>query len=194
MQGREVGTETFRIQRSGMGDDARIVAVGNITIETSSGRITMSPNIRAAPDLTPRAFTNEITGAREAQVSGVLEGNRFVTRVRSPAGEAQREFRAGEGTVVLEQDVAYLYYFLARLVEQEGGTLTAIVPSTGDQQRLQVASAPVEPFQLGREQLQVRHVRLEGGERLHEVWLDDQGRVLRVEIPSRGYRAERNPS
>jgi hypothetical protein len=57
-----------------------------------------------------------------------------------------------------------------------------------------VVSSRVEPFLLGREQLDVRHVRLEGGERIHEVWLDDQGRVLRVEVPSRGYRAEREAS
>lgn len=190
LQGREVGTETFRIQRSGMGDDARIVAVGNVALETPSGRLTMAPNIRASTDLAPQAYTNEIAGAREARVSGVVEGGRFTTRVTSPAGESQREFRVGSGTVLLEQDVAYLYYFLSRQVE-EGGTLAVIVPSTGEQVRFQVVSSRVEPFRLGREQLDVRHVRLEGGERIHEVWLDDQGRVLRVEIPSRAYRAER---
>lgn len=192
--GSEAGTETFRIQRSGTGDDARILATATVSIERADGVQEMVPRIETAPDLSPVMFSNKISGARVAQVNGVAEAGRFVTRVTSDEGEAQREFRAGSGTVLLERDVAYLYYFVSRLAEQAGSTLTAIVPSSGDQTRLRVASSEVEPFRFGREQLEVRHIRLEGGGEVHELWLDDQGRVLRVEIPSRNYRAERVPA
>jgi hypothetical protein len=194
LEGRAAGSETFRIQRTGMGGDARILAIGTIALDESGGRTEMAPRIEARADLAPETYRNDLTGAREARVTGAVDGGRFVVRVTSPEGESQREFRAGAGTVLLERHVAYMYYFLGPLVESSGSTITVIEPSTGEQFRLQVVSSGVEPYRLGREQLDVRHVRLEGDDRIHEVWLDDQGRVLRVEVPSRGYRAERDAS
>lgn len=194
VDGREAGSETFRIQRTGTGDEVRIVGTSTVHLERADGTHDMVPIIETGGDLTPVNYSNKISGARTAQVSGRAEAGRFVARVTSEEGESQREFRAGAGTVVLERDVAALYYFTARLVEEAGGTITAILPATGEQLRLRVASSEVEPFRFGRETLDVRHVRLEGGDEVHNLWLDDQGRVLRVEISSRNYRAERDPA
>jgi hypothetical protein len=36
-----------------------------------------------------------------------------------------------------------------------------------------------------------RRFHLAGGEHPRDVWFDDQGRVLRLEVPSLGYVAER---
>ncbi len=194
LDGSDAGTERFTIQRQGVGDDARILATAEIEIRRDGETTQMRPVLQATPALAPSAYNNDMTGASTAKVAGFLQGNRFVSRTTSQEGESQKEFRAGPGTVILERDVAFLYYFVSKLAEKPGADLMVIEPLSGAQYRLKVASAEVEPFRLGREQLQVRHVRLEGGDRLHEVWLDDQGRVLRVEIPSRGYRAERTPN
>jgi hypothetical protein len=193
LDGHEAGTEAFRIHRDGMGVDAVLVATAEIRITRDGGTTEMRPSLRTGTDMIPQAYENKISGVRTAQVSGWLEGNRFVARVASEAGESQREYRATTSTVLLEDDVAYLYYFTSRAVQQAGGTLSVVAPASGEQYRLQVVSAEIEPFRFGREQLEVRHVRLQGPDREHEVWLDDQGRVLRVEIPGRNFRAERVP-
>lgn len=193
LEGREAGSESFRILRDGAGADAVIVATAEVQRNEAGGSVEMRPSLRTGTDMVPQAYENKISGARVAQVSGWLDGNRFVARVSSEAGESQKEYRANAQTVVLETGVAYLYYFTAHNVDEVGATLSVVAPSSGDQYRLSVISADVEPFRFGREQLDVRHVRLEGPDQLHEIWLDDQGRVLRVEIPSRGYRAERVP-
>ncbi len=112
----------------------------------------------------------------------------------SPEGDQQREYRAAPRTVVLEPHVAYHYYFAARLVEEGTGPILALIPSEGGQERLEVVSSEVEPFRLGTEQLQARHLRLRNGAAVHDVWVDEQGRVLRVELPGIGFRAERLPA
>ena len=48
-----------------------------------------------------------------------------------------------------------------------------------------------EEVRVGTNLIQGRHFRLEGGEASRDLWFDAQGRILRVEIPSRGYTAER---
>ncbi len=194
LDGREAGTESFRILRDGMGADASLVATAEVQIRTADGTTEMRPSLQADPRMVPQAYENKISGARVAQVSGWLEGNRFVARVSSEEGESQKEYRASTSTVILEDHVAYLYYFAGTHTQESGGQLAVVSPASGEQYRLRVLSVAVEPFRFGREQLEVRHVRLEGPDQVHEVWFDDQGRVLRVEIPARGYRAERVPA
>lgn len=194
LDGREAGSESFRILRDGMGNDANVVATAEVQLRTGEGTTEMRPSLRTGSSMVPEAYENKISGARVAQVSAWLEGGRFVARVSSEEGESQKEYRANASTVVLEDHVAYLYYFAGAHTRENGATLSVVAPATGGQYRLRVLSSAVEPYRLGREQLEVRHVRLEGPEQVHEVWFDDQGRVMRVEIPSRGYRAERVPS
>lgn len=194
IDGREAGSESFRIHRDGSGSAAVLVATAEIRLQHEGGTTEMRPSLRTGPDMTPQAYENKVSGARTAQVSGWLDGNRFVVRTASAEGESQKEFRAGSSTVVLEDRVAYLYYFTARAIEEAGSSLMVVSPTSGAQYRLQVISVEVEPYRLGREQLDARHVRLEGPESVHELWLDDQGRVLRVEIPDRAFRAERQAS
>lgn len=192
--GREVGSESFRIHRDGMGADAALVATADVRITREGGLTEMRPSLRTGAEMVPQAYENKISGARVAQVTGWLDGNRFVARVTSEAGESQKEYRASTRTLILEDDVAYLYYFASRSSQEPGGTFAVVAPTSGEQYSLKVLSSEVEPFRFGREQLEVRHVRLEGPQRVHDIWLDDQGRVMRVEIPGRGYRAERAPS
>lgn len=187
--GRDAGSESFSIHRVGMGQEARILATATVAYDG----VQMRPALEADPSFVVTSYQNEITGARTAELSVVLTGSRYVSRMNSPEGEAQREYRAAPRTVVLEDGVSHHYTFLARFIDAGPGPVVALVPSRSEQMRLEVVSSEAEPFRLGSEQLQARHVRLQGGGTLHDIWIDDQGRVLRVEIPSTGFRAERLP-
>jgi len=46
-------------------------------------------------------------------------------------------------------------------------------------------------IQIGGQTTQARHYRLEGNDEVRELWVDGEGRVLRLEFADRGYRAER---
>ncbi|MBT8336459.1 MAG: hypothetical protein KJO11_07640 [Gemmatimonadetes bacterium] len=188
-QGREVGHESFSIHRVGMGQTARILATA--TVEFDGER--MSPALAARSDFTVSSYENEVTGTRSADLSVVLADGRYVSRIRSPEGETQREYRAAQRTVVLENHVSHQYYFVARFVDDGGGPVVVLDPGADRPSRLSLVSQESEPFRLGGRQIQARHLRLDGSGTIRDLWIDDQGRVLRVEIPALGFRAERLP-
>lgn len=190
LDGRDAGVESFSIHRVGMGDDARILATATVSVDGME----MRPTLEARPDFTVTSYQNELTGSRTAELSVVLNGGRYVSRMNSPDGEVQREYRASARTAVLEEFVSHQYYFAARFVDGGAGPIVALMPADGGQARLEVVSSESEPFRLGDQQLQARHVRLQGGGSVRDVWIDDQGRVLRVEVPARSFRAERLPA
>lgn len=189
IEGREAGSESFSIHRLGMGQSARIVATATISL----GGTEMRPTLEASPDFRVTGYQNKVTGSRQADLSVVLNGNRYVSRMSSAEGEVQREYRAAPRTTVLENRVSHQYFFLARFIDSGSGPMLALSPVDGEQTRLEVVSSEAEPFRLGSQQLDARHIRLQGGGEIRELWIDDQGRVLRVEIPSAGFRAERLP-
>lgn len=189
LEGREVGVESFSIHRLGMGESARILATATV----SMNGLEMKPTLEARPDFVVTAYQNEVSGSRQGELSVVLNGSRYVSRMSSADGEVQREYRAAPRTAVLENRVSHHYFFVARFIDSGTGPVVALSPFDGEQARLEVISSEAEPFQLGGEGVDARHVRLQGGGEIREVWIDDQGRVLRVEIPSVGFRAERLP-
>lgn len=105
----------------------------------------------------------------------------------------QREYRASDRTAVLEEHVSHQYFLVAQFIDAGGGPVMILSPAEGRQGRLELVSTESEPFRLGNEVLEARHLRLQGGGSVRDVWIDDQGRVLRVEIPAAGFRAERIP-
>ncbi len=189
IEGREAGSESFSIHRLGMGESARILATATVSLNGTE----MRPTLEARPDFVVTAYQNEVTGARKEDLSVVLNGNRYVSRASSADGEVQREYRAAPRTAILENRVSHHYFFVARFIDSGSGPVVALSPLDGAQARLEVVSNEPEPFQLGGERVEARHVRLQGGGEIRELWIDDQGRVLRVEIPSMGFRAERLP-
>lgn len=184
---REVGRETFTIRRMGSGADARIIA--NAVVDVDARQI--RPLLETTPDFGLTAYEVKISGREETEIAVQLTGRRFVARVRSAAGEQEREFRAREDAVLLEENVAHQYYFLTSAADEEGATLAVIVPGATEMADLAVRSVARVSLPIGGETLEARRVTLvvDGVER--SVWVDARGRVLRVEIPSTGYRAER---
>ena len=103
--------------------------------------------------------------------------------------EEEREFLARPETRILEEGVAHHYYFLSSL--REGSAAPVLEPRTRRQLRL-VASAWVDQvLDLGTTQVPARRVVFTAGEEERIVWFDRQGRVLRLEIPSRSFAAVR---
>src|SRR5690606_3752650 len=110
--------------------------------------------------------------------------------IATPSGEQLREYLASASAVVLDDGVAHQYYFLARRVRN--GRVPVIVPRENKQVIATVRDAGEESVTVSGTTLPLYHleVQLDGGEPRH-IWLDDLGRVIRVEIPSTGYVAVR---
>jgi Domain of unknown function (DUF6134) len=188
--GKPAGTETFQIRRSGMGNDAIVIAQGQVHLDDPSGTIELSPILETGlPDGAASSYHLKVSGAQTAELSLKLAGRRYVSLIRSDAGEEEREFLARPETHILEEGVAHQYYFLHTV--REGSRTPVIEPRTRKQLQL-TASAPVdEGLRLGPNVVQARRVTFTEGDDTRTVWYDRQGRVLKVEIPSEGYVAER---
>ena len=192
--GEEVGTETFEIRRRGNGPDATILANGVVTMEGPRGPTQMWPILRASASREPLLYENRLEGGEISQVVVTSRGRHFIAEIRSSEGERERELRAQEGAVILDDGVAHHYFFVATRTEREGATLPIVIPRTGRQLRFEVTSVTVVDFPMGRGQIQARRVRLVSGDDTRDVWFDGQGRVLQVDIPGLDYRAVRRGS
>ena len=95
--------------------------------------------------------------------------------------------------MVLDGHVARQWSLVAGVVDGGGGPVVVLDPGADRPSRLSLVSQESEPFRLGGRQIQARHLRLDGSGTIRDLWIDDQGRVLRVEIPALGFRAERLP-
>ena len=187
--GRDVGTETFTIRLVSQGADTHVIANGVIELDLPGGHQQVKLLLRSDSDLRLSAYQVQVSGSDATEVAVTLSGRRFLTRTRTPSGELEQEFRAIPGTVVLDNGVAHQYWFLSRLTE--GTEVTALIPRVGAQYRIQVREALVGSVQVAGAEVQARHVTFTIEDRVHAVWYDANGRVLKVVVADTGFSAER---
>ncbi|MGH7470607.1 MAG: hypothetical protein ACRENP_21890, partial [Longimicrobiales bacterium] len=140
----------------------------------------------------PAAYQVTVSGASKEQIAGKVVGGRFSATILSSAGEEMREYLAGEGAVVADEGVAHHYYFLAQRVGSEGAQVPVIIPRRSQQVMVRVSMRGSESIAVGADNVNARRLLLAvpGGPERH-LWVDAQGRVLRLEIPARNLVAAR---
>ena len=195
--GRTVGTETFRIRRSGFGDNARTIAQGTLEIiENGSNQKIQSALGTVGVGMVLDAYQVEVSAPSELSIRLERRGDRMVSVTTSDAGVEEREYRrvlARTPTVVLDRFFAHHYFFLAPFQTPGGSSLSAILPRPGRQSTGTLRMTTVEPLTLeGGVTIQAQRLELRLDGAVHDIWLDGQNRVLRVEIRSQGYVAQRN--
>ena len=117
-------------------------------------------------------------------------GNRYVANIRSEIGSEDREFQARADTRLVELGVAHHYHFLSDA--REGRDTHVLEPRSRRQVTLTAGPRIDEEILLGPNRVPARRVEFTPDQNDHRVvWYDRQGRVLRVEIPSLSYVAER---
>ena len=191
IDGRDAGTETFTLRRAGLGRDDAVFANGVISLRREGQTQEIRPLLRARPsEGTSESYQVSVTGPHPVEARLARSGRRFVATIRSEAGAEDREFQARAGTRILELDVAHHYYFLRDV--REGAEIHTIEPRTRRQVTLTAGPRADVEIVLGPNTVSARRVTFAGDEDDERtVWFDRQGRVLRVEIPSSGYAAER---
>jgi hypothetical protein len=191
--GADAGSEEFAIRRAGSGSEQQVIATAEIEIQDADGRASLVPLLRTTGgDMAVSAYQIKVSGSTQEEVMMEMGGGRYVSRVRSERGEREREYRAASGTVLLDRGVAHQYYFLAQRLTNGSASIPAISPREGRQFELQVTTvAAATSVSLGEGTVQGRHLRVEGDGRTVDVWVDSEGRVLRVEDAAGDYLAIR---
>jgi hypothetical protein len=178
--GRRIGTEDFVIRRTtGAGGD---VLTGTATVAYQDRRL--APAVRTDPRGAPLAYQVEIRVGPEVRESlrGQVGRGRFSARIRTPGGESAKEYIVSDGAIILDDEVFHQYYFLG--MSERSGSVPVVVPRRNVQVSMRVESGGgSEMVEIGGTRVSARHLVVDdpGGSTRH-VWLDSQGRVLKVTI------------
>jgi hypothetical protein len=192
--GEEVGREEFSIRQIGSTAPRRLVLRGEVDLTLDSGSIFLAPVMAVEGEtMAVSTYRVKVTGAETTDASVNLSGNRYLTRVVSEAGEQLREYRAGPGSVLMDEDVVHHHYLLIPFLrDDQAVSLSVLSPRASRQERVTLSMVGEEEIRVGGILVQgARRFHLEGGEHPRDIWFDDQGRILRLEIPSLEYVAER---
>jgi hypothetical protein len=194
VNGEMIGREEFSIRQLGPGDQQRIILRGSVELDLSEGRLSLAPAMDVQIEtLGVSDYQIKVSGIETTDIFVTVSGDRYLARVVSSAGEQLREFRAGPGSVLLDEGVVHHHYLLNPFLENESAvSLTVLTPRAGRQERMTLSSVGEEEIRVGGVLVpDARRFHLEGGDHSRDIWFDSQGRILRMEIPSQGYLAER---
>jgi hypothetical protein len=188
--GREVGMETFSIRQNGAGADAVVIAQGRVALPEAAEVVA---NVQfGGTVLRPVAYDVELRGSDARRIRAAIAGSRASARTVSSGGETMKEYLVSDGAVLLDEGVAHHYYFLARRAAGGATRVPVIIPRENRQVQATVSAAGEESVAIGGGSARGRKltVTLTGGD-TRSVWVDAEGRVLKVEVPAKGYVAIR---
>jgi hypothetical protein len=189
-----IARETFRLA------SVRIGAGGTGWTLASTARynhpvLVLAPIVEVTADSQPSGLEFDVADPRDPRrIRGQLSRGRFTTRSLARRTERAREFPVVGRTVLLDDSVFAPYLFVAWRARPQPIEIAAIVPRADRVETLVIRDLGVGPTLLNRAPVQLRHVTVTGGaNQLVDVWLDENARLCKVEIPSRHLRVERLP-
>ena len=184
-EGRRVGTERFRVWRTGSTVNA-VASVERVQRAAWQVRLQMDPR------LLPVKY--EI---REG-VSALVSGERFPDRIRfhfaTPEGERWKDYPVQDAAAILEPGVAHHYLVLVQALRQApDGRMKAILPLEGRSVTVRLADRTGQRVSLGEEPVDATRYDMDIEGARHRVWLDADDRLLRV-LDAGGREALRAPA
>jgi hypothetical protein len=187
--GTSVGREAFSIRSTpGIGGP---VVHARATVSYDDRRLT--PFLKSDSLGTPTDYQLEVrVGPNASEVlTGVIRRGRFSATTQTPRGENLKEYVVSEGALILDEDVFHQYYFLAR--GARAGSVPVVVPHRNVQVVMRIEERGATTISIGGQSIAARHLALvEPGGANREIWVDRQGRVLKVTIATRGITAIRD--
>jgi len=193
----EIARETFRLtaMRTGAGVTRWKLAT-TIRYDRTRPVVVLDPIVELGPDSSPVSLEYTVADPREPlRILGQLTRGRFVVRLLGRRTERAREFPAPPPAAVVDDSVFALYLPVAWQVRPQPVTVTCVFPRAGRRELLTVQDLGVESTTLNRDPAALRHITVTGGEnRVIHLWLAADGRLAKVEVPSRRLVAERAPA
>jgi hypothetical protein len=189
MNNQRIGREDFSIIEDASTGTPSYAA--RATVEYRDRGLRLQPSMTANAAGASTRYELTVRGGPIQRWTGQIDRNRVSALVFTERGQAAKEFVVSVGAMVLDDDVFHQYYFLAKRAGE--GTVPVIVPQRNLHTNVTVARQGSERIDLGMNQVEAQKLAVSdasGGTR--EVWVDAQGRVLKVAIPSRGIVATRD--
>ena len=193
----EVARETFTIGSGRLASGAQgWTMTATARYDQPRPPLVLAPTLEIAHDTTPVTLQFDVANPREpVRILGQLGRNRYTVRTVARSFERAREFPVQLPLVVLDDSVFSLYQVAAWFAGPRPVSVVAVVARAPRREVLTVTDAGSDSTIVNRRASQLRHVTVSGGEnQLVHLWLDENRRLIKVEIPSRRLVAERAPS
>lgn len=188
-EGSRIGREEFAIRRTpNPGGD---VLVANATAVYTDRRL--SPALQTDAAGAPLRYQVEVIvgGDVQERLQGRVGRGRFSAQLRTPRGESAREYVVADGALILDDDVFHQYYFLARAGRT--GLVPVVVPRRNVQVTMRVDNEGADAVVIDGNRLSAtRYVMTEPDGSTRRIWVDGEGRVLKVTLVARGITALRD--
>ena len=191
LDGSEIGTEDFTIQRIGSGEAQETLARG--AVRMNDGRVVTTILRTVGPSMAFSEYAAIDRGADTLEVRVLHAGNRLRRVTVAPWGEEEQEFRASPQTMIFDTGVAHHYFVLGGFLAPGIADMTvhAFEPRSERADWAADLHIGAETITLQGEQVEATRVRIVSGDRVRTVWFDGSGRLVRVEVPTDGFVAQR---
>ena len=191
LYGSEMGTEDFAIQRIGSGEAQQTLARG--AVRMNDGRVVTTILRTVGPSMAFSEYQAIVGGADTLEVRVLHAGDRLRRVTVAPWGEEEQEFRASPRTMIFDAGVAHHYFVIGGFLARGAAdmTLHAFEPRSDREDWAADLDIGSETITLQGEQVEATRVRIVSGDQVRTVWFDGSGRLVRVEVPTDGFVAQR---
>lgn len=188
-KGAPIGRESFRISRTpGPGGQVYLVKgqsrLGAISVSTTLGTDSLG---------VPVSYSSERQegGQLVQSIRGRGRPGRFSILKQTQNGESAREYLLNNGALLIDEDIFHHLYFVPGAVGHQH--LIVIAPRPAQQDTFTVEDRGVEGVEIAGRSLSGRRYTLVSSVRgTKDVWVDAQGRLLKVSVPAKGVVALRD--
>ncbi len=190
--GQAVGSEVFAIRR----EASSLRSVARLTTGADTALVSeriVEARMQTNAEDEPELFELQVQRGGDLSLVGVRSGSRFRLRTRSAEGERWKEFLVPSGLVILPSGFVHFHHYLFDQRGENGG-LTALLPMEGVERPIRVEGREADSVRAegGRRAATRWEITVDDQRRL--VWRDEDGRILRVEIPAEDWVAVRTPA
>jgi len=189
----EIARETFRLTAVRVAVGAGWKLAATTRYDRTRPVLVLDPIVEIGPDSAPASLEYTVADPREpVRILGQLSRGRFGVRLLGRRTERAREFPAPPPAAILDDSVFALYLPVAWRARSQPVAVTGIFPRAGRREVLAVQDLGTGTTTLNRDAVALRHITVTGGaNQLVHLWLGADGRLLKVQVPSRHLTAER---
>ncbi len=187
--GAPIGREAYRIVRAAGGGGQAYRATATVSFDSLRVALRLTTDSTGGP-LTYEAKVS-VHNALTAHVAGSGRPGRFSTLSTTPHGESARDYVMGADPLLLDPQ-AFDPYFFATLPPHRTA-FSVVDPRSGTQATFRFEERGEESIRVGRSTMNARHYALIGADgSSRDIWVDGNGHLLRVAIPTRSLVAQRD--
>jgi hypothetical protein len=187
--GAPAGTETFRIVRVGDG-------TGNLraTARQTVGERKITSSLTTDSIGLPLAYQLNVSDGKATVVhlqGQARPGRLTVLSSDGQRNESMREYVVTAGaTAIVDDPLVHEFYFVPML--RRNAPVRLIAPWSGGQQNVTVTAGGMEDVQIAGHHTTAVHYTVGSGANRRDLWVDNQGRLLRLSLPAQQVVAVRD--